>query len=197
MIDMYIYGASGHGKVVLDAARNAGVSVTGFVDDNPTLTVFQGLPVLKKLPAMSSFVIAIGDNAIRKNIHLAHHDFSPLNIYHPSTIISASAVMGIGTFAAANTVINANAIIGNSCIINTGAVVEHDCVVGNYVHISPNATICGNVHIGNGTHVGAGAIVIPGVNIGKWVTIGAGAVVIKDIPDNVTVVGNPARIINS
>jgi len=34
------------------------------------------------------------------------------------------------------------------------------------------------------------------VVVGKNVTIGAGSVILKDIPDNVTVIGNPARIIS-
>lgn len=33
------------------------------------------------------------------------------------------------------------------------------------------------------------------VKIGKWCMVGAGAVVLKDLPDYVTAVGNPARII--
>src|SRR5690606_8201359 len=85
--------------------------------------------------------------------------------------------------------------IGEHCIINSGAVIEHDCKLGNFVHISPKAALAGDVKVGEGTHVGIGAMVIPGINIGKWVTIGAGAVVLKDIPDGVTTVGNPARII--
>jgi acetyltransferase EpsM len=67
--------------------------------------------------------------------------------------------------------------------------------LGNYVHVSPNATLCGDVNIGEGAHIGTGAIVIPGIKIGEWVTIGAGAVIIKDVPDKVTVVGNPGRIL--
>jgi acetyltransferase EpsM len=38
--------------------------------------------------------------------------------------------------------------------------------------------------------------VIQGIRIGRWCTIGAGAVVIRDIPDNVTAVGNPTYILN-
>lgn len=41
-----------------------------------------------------------------------------------------------------------------------------------------------------------GAIVCPGVTIGKNAVVAAGAVVTKDVPDNVMVGGNPARIIN-
>ena len=40
-----------------------------------------------------------------------------------------------------------------------------------------------------------GAIVCPGGTIGKNAVVAAGAVVTKDVPDNVMVGGNPARII--
>ena len=44
-------------------------------------------------------------------------------------------------------------------------------------------------------HVGAGAIIIGNVHIGSNVKIGAGTVLTKSVPDNCTVVGNPAKII--
>ncbi len=51
------------------------------------------------------------------------------------------------------------------------------------------------VHIGRNCWFGAGCIVLPGVTIGDNVVVGAGSVVTKDIPSNVVVVGNPARIL--
>lgn len=51
------------------------------------------------------------------------------------------------------------------------------------------------VHIGNDVWLGGGAIICPGVTIGNGVVVGAGAVVTKDLPDNVFVGGNPAKII--
>ena len=42
----------------------------------------------------------------------------------------------------------------------------------------------------------ANAVIIGGITIGNNAKIGAGSVVINDVPDNATVVGNPARIIN-
>jgi UDP-2-acetamido-3-amino-2,3-dideoxy-glucuronate N-acetyltransferase len=44
--------------------------------------------------------------------------------------------------------------------------------------------------------VGTGAIVLPGVTIGSGAMVGAGAVVTEDVPDGVTVVGNPARVVS-
>lgn len=49
--------------------------------------------------------------------------------------------------------------------------------------------------IGNNVTVGCHVAIIGDITIGNNVTIGAGCVVVKDMPDNVVVVGNPARII--
>lgn len=49
--------------------------------------------------------------------------------------------------------------------------------------------------IGNNVTVGCHVAIIGDITVGNNVTIGAGSVVVKDIPDNVVVVGNPARII--
>lgn len=50
-------------------------------------------------------------------------------------------------------------------------------------------------YIGDNVRVCAGAKIIGGIRIGNNVTIGAGAIVVKDVPDNCTVVGNPAFIV--
>lgn len=44
-----------------------------------------------------------------------------------------------------------------------------------------------------GAAIGSNATILPGITIGKRALIGAGAVVTKDVPDNTTVVGNPAK----
>lgn len=51
------------------------------------------------------------------------------------------------------------------------------------------------VTIGNNVWLGGKSVILPGVTIGDNVTVGAGAIVTKDIPSNVLVVGNPAKII--
>lgn len=53
------------------------------------------------------------------------------------------------------------------------------------------------VTIGNNVWIGGRAVINPGVTIGDNVVIGAGAIVTRDIPDNVVVAGNPAKIIKS
>ncbi|MEH7238713.1 sugar O-acetyltransferase [Bacillus sp. JJ1562] len=51
------------------------------------------------------------------------------------------------------------------------------------------------VTIGHNVWIGGKAIINPGVKIGNNVVVASGSVVTKDVPDNVVVGGNPARII--
>ena len=53
------------------------------------------------------------------------------------------------------------------------------------------------VFIADNVFVGAGAMILKGVSIGRNSVVGAGAVVTKDVPENVVVAGNPARIISN
>jgi maltose O-acetyltransferase len=51
------------------------------------------------------------------------------------------------------------------------------------------------VTIGNNVWIGGRAVINPGITIGDNVVVASGAIVTKDVPDNVVVAGNPARII--
>ncbi|MGG7035420.1 MAG: acetyltransferase [Flavobacterium sp.] len=195
---MYIFGASGHGKVIKSILDSMKVNLTAFIDDNPKGNEFMGLPIYTSDSlndiSTQSVIIAIGDNTIRKNIaeRLSVHFIKAI---HARAWVDSSVKIGNGTTIMAHAVVNPDTQIGKHAIINSGAVVEHDCILEDYVHISPNATLTGGVFVGEGSHIGAGAVVLPGVRIGKWCIVGAGAVVLKDLPDHVTAVGNPARII--
>jgi serine acetyltransferase len=61
----------------------------------------------------------------------------------------------------------------------------------------PTCNISGEVKIGEANFWGTGAKVINQVKVGNNVNIGAGAVVTKDIPDDVTAVGVPAKVVKS
>ncbi len=193
---MYLYGAGGHARVIMDILRAAGIGVEALVDDNPDLEETDGTEVLHDASGLSPFIISVGNNRIRRMIAgRLECDFG--RAVHPRACISPSASVGGGTVVMAGATVNAGAVIGRHCIINTNASVDHECVIGDYVHVSPNAALCGNVHVGEGAHIGVGASVIPGIRIGRWATVGAGATVITDIPDGATAVGTPARVIKT
>lgn len=193
---IWIYGASGHGKVIYDCLMACGHENIGFVDDDPKKVEINGLMIHKTdsiNPDDEQIIIGVGDSHIRRRL-VESHLFKYHTVMHPTATLSPFSSVGEGSVLFHHCIIQSGTIIGRHCIVNTAASIDHDCEIGDYVHISPNATLCGGVTIGEGTHIGAGAIVIPGVKIGKWAVIGAGAVVTSDIPDKVVVVGIPARV---
>ena len=192
---MYLYGASGHAKVIIDILKSQKKELSGLIDDNESITEIVGYTVSQILPNDSSLIVSIGANKTRKKVadKLANHRFE--TAVHASAIVSEYSTIEEGTVVMQGAIIQSSSTIGKHCIINTGASVDHDCQIGDYVHISPQSILCGNVTIGEGTWIGAGTTITPGVTIGKWCVIGAGSVVTKDIPDNRLAVGNRCKII--
>ncbi len=194
---LIIIGAGGHGKVIADIALKNDYTDIAFCDDNVG-GVCCNYPVLGKICDLekwndgdTDFIIAIGNNAIRKNVS-EKYNVPWTTLIHPSAQIGTGVKIGTGTVVMAGAIINADASIGEHCIINSGAVIEHDNKLEDYVHVSPNAVLGGAVLIGPETHIGIGAVVKNNIEIASKCTIGAGSVVIKGIPDGGVYVGIPA-----
>jgi sugar O-acyltransferase (sialic acid O-acetyltransferase NeuD family) len=191
---MYLYGASGHAKVIIDILRANNEPIEALFDDNEGIHCLLDYPVLRPSEVRGPLIISIGNNSVRRKI-ARQLDVEYGRAFHPSAIISEEAMVHEGTVVMQGAIIQSGVQIGRHCIVNTGASVDHECTIEDYVHISPHCTLCGNVEVGEGTWIGAGSTVIPGVRIGKWSIIGAGSVVTKDIPDGVLAVGNRCKII--
>lgn len=94
-------------------------------------------------------------------------------------------------------------IIGKNFIIyhGQGLVVNKFTRIGDNVVLRHNTTIGNSVPdggaptLGNGVSVGANSVIIGDIYIGNNSIIGAGSVVVKDVPANVVVAGNPAKVI--
>lgn len=192
---MYIIGAGGHAKVVAEIAELQGETIDLFIDQNESIHHLWEYSVISIFPeANVKAIIAIGDNLTRKKISI-NFEAQYISLFHPFTQISTRAFIDEGTVVVGGALINADAQIGKHVIINTNSSVGHDARLGDFVHIAPNAALAGHVQVGEGTFIGMGASVLPGVKIGKWCIIGAGAVVLHDVPDGMTVVGSPAKIV--
>lgn len=200
---LLIVGAGGHAKVVIEVAQSAGWEPIALFDPGPTKTVL-GLSVFGSDEDLAVFwnengadagIVAIGNNALRQKLaeNLRKLGCPTPVLAHSTACISPNASIGEGTIIMAGAIINAEASVGRDCIVNTGAIVEHDCVLGNGVHVAPRSVMGGGCHLGDGTLFGIGAVARPSITIGRQTIIGAGATVVNNIPDSVTVVGNPAK----
>ena len=198
-----ILGASGHGKVVADAALASGWKTVCFFDDDwPTVSAIGSWPVVGATPDLirnheqfDGAVVAIGANAARlcRQRELVHSGVMLVSIVHPSAVVSPYANVGVGTVICAGAIVGPFARLGEGCIVNSCASVDHDCELADAVHISPGAHLGGGVQVGEASWIGIGAVVIPNRQVGAGVIVGAGAVVVSSVNGPVTVVGVPAR----
>jgi len=203
---VFVFGASGHAKVVIDAIERAGLARVAFVCDDAKEkngTRLLGYPVggreelLARRGETSAGVVGIGDNTVRERIArwLTENGCSLVRVVHPSASIGRDVVIGDGTMVMAGCVVNTGTRLGRNVIVNTGATVDHDCEVGDGVHIGPGSHVCGHVMVGARTLLGAGTTVIPTVRIGSGALVGAGSTVLDDIPDGARAGGTPCRLL--
>lgn len=206
--NLAILGCGGHGIVVADIASAIGhwSSIIFFDDRFEEIKDASGFAIKDQLQQCLTtdyqdhdFFVALGDanlrifwiKALQKN------QASIATLIHPNSSISSRANIGIGSIVKPNAVIDIKVSIGYGCIINSGATISHGCYIGNGVHVCPGSHVAGNVKIGNCSWIGIGSSIIQDISIGENSIVGAGSVVICDIPSNVTVAGNPARIIKN
>lgn len=209
-----IYGASGCGRSLMPVARQQlqrlGVSAEiYFIDDSlQEQQIVNGHIALnyqsfKNLNAAQKFVlIAIANSQIREKLanQLVMDGLQLWTVQADNVVMMDNIEIDEGAALSPFVSITSNIKIGKCFHANLYSYVEHDCVIGDYVTFAPGVKCNGNIHIEDHAYIGTGAVIKQGTPdkplvIGKGAVVGMGAVVTKSVPAGVTVVGNPARIL--
>lgn len=209
MKNIVIIGSGGHAKVIADILlkRKEGLKeeldIVGFLDDNFQNLEYReifNIPILGSLELIEEFknkdyeyIIAIGNNLIRKKIADKYSNLIYYTAIHPTAVIGNMVTIEEGTVVMANAVINSYSKIGKHCILNTSCVIEHDNRIGDYIHISVNAKTGGTVIIEECTWLGISATVKNNIFICDNCMIGAGGVVVKNIKEAGIYIGVPVE----
>lgn len=202
-----MWGAGGHGKVVVDALMEcAQYEIGGIIDEDSSkhgtellgvkVMTFEGdLMAAAKTLGCESVAIAIGDNYARykKFQEVARTGLAPVKVLHPRACISRFVKMGEGVTILAGATINAGTVIEDNVCVNTSASIDHDNYLAHSCHIFPNATLAGGIRVGEFAYVGSGAVIKPNLTVQKYSYVGAGAVVVADVPEGAIVCGVPAK----
>jgi sugar O-acyltransferase (sialic acid O-acetyltransferase NeuD family) len=202
---VFIFGASGHGKVVADICRSVNLPVKGFIDSGlpiGTIVGRTGLSVIGNEELLNngdSIIIAIGDNWTRTEIaRRLKSRFSDLHfpsVVHPTATIPPSCLLGSGVVICAGVICGIEVEIGEFCLLNTGSSLDHESIMERGSSLAPGVIVAGNVTIGPLSAICLGAKIGHRVKIGKESVVGAGSVVLKNVTDNVVVYGIPAKMV--
>ncbi len=211
-----IYGASGCGRSLMPVARQQlarenDASEIVFIDDALTeVSRVNGHRAMNYAAfcaedaAVKAVQIAIANSNIREKIaHQLEADGIKLwSISADNVVLMDDAQIAAGAALSPFVSITSNIKIGKCFHANLYSYVEHDCVIGDFVTFAPGVKCNGNIHIQDHAYIGAGAMIKQGTPdqplvIGRGAIVGMGAVVTKSVPAGVTVVGNPARIVES
>lgn len=210
MRNVVIFGASGHGSVVLDCLEKEGkYNFVGFIDSfQEKGTEISGYKVLGTEHDLSELIdtynisggiIAIGDNWVRSSmvdrISEIAPNFNYIRVVHPTAEIGKDVQIGKGSVVMPGATINVNTIVGNHCILNTNSSLDHDGFMGSFSSLAPKVCIGGNFILGQGTAVCLGTNVIENITIGSYSVIGAGSLVVGNVDSNVLAYGAPAKVI--
>lgn len=207
-----LWGATGQAKVLRECLKRMGISVVAMFDNGvhveppfPDIPLFYGKDGLKRwlndghTDTKYGCLVAIGGTRGRDRIEIQNYLVSvglePIIAKHPTAFVAGDVKVGEGSQILANSAICSDAVVGKACIINTGAIVDHECFLEDGVHVSPGAHLAGLIRVGKCSTIGIGATVLPRLKIGENSIVGAGSVVTKNVPPNVVLYGNPARVI--
>jgi sugar O-acyltransferase (sialic acid O-acetyltransferase NeuD family) len=182
----------------------SGVALVGHLDDRVDMhgtqvnarTILGGSEWLADYPN-HAVVVAVGNTGARRSIvdRLRQYGATFPSVVAHGTTVGDHSTIGEGSVVLPGVVIMTNARIGDFVLLNPQVSISHDSVVGDYCSLGPGVRLAGNVHVGEGSDLGTNASAIPGVRIGRDVVLGAGACVVRNLPDNVTAVGVPARVV--
>lgn len=206
-MNLLIYGSGGVGKDVADLAWKINEvdqrwKNIYFIDDVRQEEIYYGLKILKFEQALSykensECVIGLGEPEEREKLFYKckENGFHMATLIHPTANIAKSVKLGEGVIILSFTSLTAGAVIGDNVFIQALSVIGHDIQIGNHSVIGVNVTPGGYVKIGEKAYIGMGAKIMEKLSVGDRAIVGMGACVFRDVPDDMIVMGNPARVI--
>ncbi|MGG3560509.1 acetyltransferase [Neobacillus rhizosphaerae] len=208
MENIVIYGAGGFAREVAHLIEQINAvdqkwNILGFIDDDPNKTgiMVNDWPILGTFEWFNdnpnaNVVLATGSPKGKQLIVNRLQAFSDLkfpNLFHPSLKMSRFNQLGIGNVICEGSILTTNITVGNFVTINLNCTIGHDVEIQDFATILPSSSVSGNVVIEEGVDLGTSSSIIPHKRIGSWTIVGAGSVVVKDLPENCTAVGIPAK----
>ncbi len=211
--DIVIYGAGGLARETLwminsNEILRSQYNVRAFVVDDKyiecTPKKVSGLPVFPKeyfygraKEERPGVIVAIGEPHGRRSCFEELEQLEYLSfpsIIHPTCNVSPDIEVAPGTIIHSYCIVTVNVKIGKCVFVNGTSAIGHDAEVGDFVSIMPRCDISGHVKIGACASIGAKSFILERKSVGENAVVAPGSIVLRNVPANVTVMGNPAKV---
>jgi sugar O-acyltransferase (sialic acid O-acetyltransferase NeuD family) len=200
-----LIGGGGHCKSCIEVLEISGYTIAGILEKESSTKRILNIPVIGNDDLISElilknhfFLITIGQiknpgPRVQLYEKIKSQSGKLATVISSSSSVSKYAQVGEGSIIMQQAIVNAGASVGKNCIINNKALIEHNCTISDHTHVSTGAVINGGCVVGKRTFIGSNSVVAQGVRIADDVVIGAGSVVVKNIEEQGTYAGNPAK----
>lgn len=209
-MQLLVYCSGGFGRVIFDFATriNNGQKMwtdIEFIDDTRKEKEFYSTKVYsfdeiaqRKDKSLFECIIANGEPIYRESLlkNLKNIGINIATIIAPSANLSPTSKIGQGVLIRDYSEIGSMSEIGENVVIQPNIYIGHNVKIGNHCVISAQSFIGGLSEIGERTYIGPGSFIKDRIKIGNNSIVGIGSVVNHNIPDNVIVNGNPAKVIS-
>lgn len=203
LVKIYILGSGGLAREVygwnLNQKPDNRIKIDGFISNEINSFLYE-LPIFSKsqIESMNEnfrFIPCIGDIESREKEFNFLQEIGgiPKSFVSDDIKIGANVKIKNGCILNPRTSISSNVTIHEGVIINCNTGIGHDTSIGSFCTIFGSATINGDVTIGSKVMIGSGAVIHPKKKIGNNAKVGIGSVVIRNIKENTSVFGNPAK----
>lgn len=207
MKNLIIIGARGYGREVCGLARqcrgyNTEYTIKGFLDDKlDALDGFDNYPEIissvenYEIQENDVFVCALGSVQWKK--HYVDIILSKggrfINLIHPTVIFTSNVTLGNGLIIFMYSNISNDCIIDDFVTIQGFVAIGHDSKIGKWSHVNAYSFMGGFAVLEQEVCLNTRATVLPNVVVRKGATVGAASLVIKNVKENTTVFGVPAK----
>lgn len=207
MKELIIIGARGFGREVYSLAKQSigygeTFLVKGFLDDNTTvLDDFLNYPTIlnsvEKYEVQPNDVFICGLGSVESKKYYVNLLLDKgaifINLINKSVIFNDNCKLGIGCILWGPISISNDVTIKNFVTIHPNVAIGHDVTIGDFAHIGAYCFFGGFTVLEDEVTVYVKATILDRLRIGKGAKVGAGSVVLRNVKEQTTVFGNPAK----
>lgn len=188
-----------------DTFNSENFEIEGFLDDDIEkhgriifdYPVLGGIDMIKNWDKEIAVVIGIADPATKKEVRAR---ITSRNVLFPPLLskgawVSKNVNIGEGAVIYPGVTIDYHVEIGEFVLVNKNCSLGHNSILSSFSTLAPGVSLAGFTHLEECVNIGINSATKQSVRIGRNTIIGGMAMVVKDLPENVTAVGIPAKVI--